>query len=121
MPPGLRRERYVTRTVSRYLRLLGLDRWQVRIAFGPVDETDPECYASCEAQPEYSQALLSFDVSHASFGKKESIDALVRHEVLHIVVSPMSAEDTDYQEEQVVTALERAPMWRLLEKRGPTE
>lgn len=117
-PQGSRRERHVLRCVSRYQRLLGLDRWNIRVIFGPVDPADPLCYAAAESQPEYSQSTLFFDIAHPNFGRKESIDHLVRHELLHVVVSPMSRDDSDMPEEQVVTMLERAPFWRLLETRG---
>ena len=117
-----RRLKHVERCVRRYQRLLGLENWAIQTEFvSPVDENDSACYAACEALPEYHQATLSFDVAHPSFGRKEPIDRLVRHEMLHVIVSPLSAEDADFREEQVVTALERAPVWRLLEKRGKTK
>ena len=119
-----RRAAYVTRLVSRYQRLLGLTHWNLRVVVGgPVDADDFACYAAAEYQPEYMSATLYFDVAHPSFGRKEPIRDLVRHEVLHVALSPLArlatGEAADDAEETVVTLLERAPFWRLVERGEP--
>jgi len=92
----------------------------------PVDKDDPDAYAACACQPEYFRATLYFDPYHKSWATKENgtVEACVRHEVLHIVVGTLAClgrellDDDEkaqqaltFAEEQVVTMLEHMPVW----------
>lgn len=62
--------------VERMREPLGLDRWLIRVAVGPCEET-----AACAAMPEYRTATITVDPDRLQTGDEP--DELVAHELAH--------------------------------------
>jgi hypothetical protein len=71
--------------VEQYREPLGLDRWQIRIVAG--EQVDPDATASCDAQPEYRSATLSFDLAKMKTG--DDLEEFVVHEMVHCLTWPI--------------------------------
>ena len=115
-PPPVR-ELYVHKLIEFYATQLGLYRWEFTVEF---KESIKE-RASCIAQPEYREAVLSFNMVSI---EDAELPRFVRHELVHCIMNQLSAvaaqlagRDRDRREwirqaeERVTTDLEVAPLW----------
>lgn len=116
-PPVPRAERatkrYVRARIKYWRHRLGLAHWAFEIQFGPDKDGGS---AGCEAEPEYRQATLSFDLSLIH---RDHIDRFVVHELVHCFVwglanvaqtmargNPALEEWVRTEEERLTTELE---------------
>jgi len=67
---------------------LGLDRWQIKIEFGPGDNT-----AACAAMPEYQMATIAVDPDKLETG--DELDEIVCHEMGHPGLWPIASVAED--------------------------
>lgn len=74
--PDVPLARVVDELVSKMREPLGLDRWQVRVVFGPGEDT-----AACNAMPEYRICTLSVDPDKLDTG--DELDEIIAHELAH--------------------------------------
>lgn len=123
-------ETEVRAMVSHAQQLLGLADWDVHVHIGECpDEMAPgqRLAGAAVAYPEYKSGDIYFDLEQIAFDHADLTD-VIRHELLHLVVSPLAALADDWAEgdpgrakfsayvnEQVVTHLERMPLWRVLD------
>lgn len=111
------RERKVLRLVRQYQRLMGLHQWDITVQFA-ADKS----VASCNADDEYMQAVLTFDLERLA---PSDDAATVRHELLHCMTwelirvaehlarsDRMAKEMIRAASERCTTLLERMPVWR---------
>jgi hypothetical protein len=68
---------------------LGLDRWQIKVEFGPGENT-----AACGAMPEYEQATIAVDPDKLSTG--DELDEILAHELAHCHTWPISSVADDF-------------------------
>lgn len=111
--------------------LLGLETWRIRVHIGEVpDEKNlgQRIAGGAIASPEYQEGDIYLDPEQIAYDHADPQD-VVRHELLHIAVSPLAmlgdlwaegdpARDkfVTYVHEQVVTQLECMPLWHALEQ-----
>jgi hypothetical protein len=67
---------HITATVERLKEPLGLTGWSIQIETGDIDAK-----ATCSAQPEYKQILLSFNLDRLETG--DELDEIIVHEMMH--------------------------------------
>jgi hypothetical protein len=72
--------------VRRMQEPLGLDRWTIKVALGPMEGED---LAGCFARPEYASADLQFDLEKFETG--DELDETVVHEMSHPHTWPIHA------------------------------
>lgn len=112
-------------------RQLGLNGWSIRVHIGEVpDDVNPgkRLAGASVSYPEYLSGDVYFDPEQIVFDH-EDVASVVRHELLHIALSPMAAINdlwaandparerfTAYVNEQVTTALERMPLWDVADR-----
>lgn len=105
---------------------LGLNAWELRVHVGEVtDDLEPgrRLSGASIAYPEYMAGDIYLDPDQIEFDHAD-VERLVRHEVLHIALSPMASlmdlwasgdkerqHMATYVNELVTTMLERAPLW----------
>ena len=120
------REARVLKLVKHYQRLLGLDRWTIKVHFGEIADAK----ATCEAEPEYTKATIRFDLE--SFPEEEDHEYII-HELLHCHVWVLSGLASAFisampgpadkvakemlreAEERLTSLLEKMPVWDELE------
>lgn len=86
--PDVPLSRVVDELLAKMLEPLGLDRWQIRVLFGPGDDT-----AACNAMPEYQVATLSIDPDKLDTG--DELDEMICHELGHCHIWPIASEADD--------------------------
>lgn len=67
---------------------MGLDRWQIKLVFGPGD--DPAC---CAAMPEYRTATIHVDPDKLETG--DEVDETLAHELTHCPLWPIASAADD--------------------------
>ena len=77
---------------------LGLDRWQIKVVFGPAENL-----AACSADPEYRQATIYFDPDRFQTG--DELDETLAHELDHCHLWPIATAADDL----VLMAVELLP------------
>ena len=111
--------------------------WRYYITFqdGPLDK-EKDAHATADIESPYKVAWLTFNHQHSAWDAWERgmVDSSVRHELAHVLVSPLArvmehlltlvpdegtrkalervAEDA---EDEVVTAIEFMPIWKEVE------
>jgi hypothetical protein len=70
-------QEHVCGLVERCREPLDLEHWTLRVVSGEI----PDATASCEANPEYRQAVLSFDINKMETGDDPA--EIVVHEMAH--------------------------------------
>ncbi len=92
----------VNRLVTKYRRLFGLNGvtgWTIYVSMkkegelksdsgGALSEGAPIA-GQCDASPAYRNAYIDIDWQYVKKSSDEELDDLVRHEMLHIVTSPV--------------------------------
>lgn len=113
--------REAVRLVRLYVRAMGLESWDISIAFAPLEDGG----AAAGATP-YFSAHLVFDLGTLA-GRPEELRVFVRHELLHCVLFLLTnaashlAETEERRallrdlEETVTSVLDRMPVWDSLE------
>lgn len=109
--PDLPLSQVVDELVARMLEPLGLDRWQVRVVFGPGDET-----AACNAMPEYRTLVLAIDPDRLSTG--DELDETIAHELCHAIIWPIAsmADDLVLAVVEMLPEMAGGAMARLLKE-----
>ncbi len=100
-----------------YQILMGLSSWDLTVNF----TTSKKVYGTCMAEPEYMKATIT--LSLAKIRTLGHLKATVIHELMHVVLSPMT-HDAQYlvkgkklskllirREEALITRLEKWPLW----------
>lgn len=89
---------------------MALDRWTIGLANTP----SPEGRATCEASPEYREAVLNFDFDKLQTG--DDLDELVVHESTHCHIWPLHALAENLAQTLAKTMPEshREPMMTML-------
>jgi hypothetical protein len=96
---------------------LGLNRWLLTINWG--DEADGDGgYASCEPNPQYREATLTFNLAAIiDRGKVDQIEYIVVHELMHCHTAKLSnlcqwlwEKLLEVTEEELTSDLERLPL-----------
>ena len=117
-PKGLKsRAGKVLRSLKKYERLLGLDRWWITVKWKNCDKT-----METVAEPEYLQAEIAVDLTKL---KEEDIDEYTRHELFHVLlwlytsIAEIGKGGTEHAvlrliEERTVTEFEKMPLWEKL-------
>ena len=110
--------------VRKYMSLIGLDSWQVKVEFTVPDEVeDVVPAATCLPSAEYFMAELGFDLDYFR-RHPDQTEGYVRHELLHCIVRPLAqtawnlgAEEKTIRffEELVTSQLDRMPVWDIVE------
>lgn len=113
----------IRREVKYWTRMFGLSQWRIKVTFN-VDDTDS--YAECHTSPEYFMATISFNVDRLGKQNRKTLQHTVVHELLHVLLSPytqlakkLAVDKThrralEFQEETMVSLLEKAPLWKEL-------
>lgn len=70
--------------LARMREPLGLDRWTIKVEFGPGENT-----AACSAMPEYETALISVDPDRLQTG--DELDEILAHELAHAPIWHIAA------------------------------
>lgn len=113
-----RRQQKILALVHHYQVRMGLERWELHVAFAACRAT-----AACSADDEYLYAELVFDLARMT---DPAYDAdVVRHELLHCLTwelvrvgDLLAGKDKHARElvraanERCTTLLERMPVWR---------
>ena len=76
--------------IERYMRLFGIPHWRVTVEYGPIDSSGA-CgapAAEMNVQPQYERALMSIDPEKIQ--DEEMLEAVLKHELLHILHSPFA-------------------------------
>ncbi len=81
---------HVQATLEKIREPLGIDRWDIRVAQGPL--TDAR--AACAAEPEYRTATIMFDTDKLQTG--DDLDEIAVHEATHCLVWPLHAIAENY-------------------------
>ena len=109
----------VQECVGKYQYYFGLKSWRIEVSFA-VD--DQENIGDCVACPEYFKARVAFNLDKLPSLKE--MEMVVRHEMLHVVLSPYTEvvlslsenkKTLELVEEMVVSSMERWPLWRVME------
>jgi len=113
-----RRQQRILRLVKKYQRLMGLNNWDITITFA-----SDKMAAGCNADDEYLQALISFDLDKIAPADETST---VRHELAHClnwelvrVAEHLAKRDKLAHEmiraasERSTTLIERMPIWAI--------
>lgn len=112
-------EQEVRRLVAAYIKLFGLERWDVTLAFN----TRFRERASTDTSDEYMEVIMSFNPKRLA-ESGEDLNKLVRHEFAHIYNAPVEGvgdvlagkekiakEMVREASERCATHWERAPFW----------
>ncbi len=75
--------------VDRLKEPLGLDRWQLKVEFGPGENT-----AACAAMPEYQMATIAVDPDKLETG--DELDEIICHEMGHPGLWPIASVAEDF-------------------------
>lgn len=99
-PEKRRLKEEVTRQVKKWSKLLGLNRHQIRISWGPAvgpeDRRADTAYASSHSLSEYRSGHLWFHLDR--FPPHEDVEQLVVHELVHFLLGPMQDTLQDFVE-----------------------
>ena len=118
--------------IIKYANLLGIDpRWRFIVCYRKNTDNAPDAppedqyAAACSSDIEYCRSDLEFDLEVLARGEEfRNLEAVVRHEMLHILLFRMqrltdgwcpegeaNADIFNWALEEVTTALEKMPVW----------
>lgn len=98
-----RLKKEITRLVKKWIKILDLEGFQIRVSWGPALPPDDKRmsedavgspYASCESLHEYRAARLYFDPS--AIPPHEDLEQLVVHELVHVLLGPLQDAVQDF-------------------------
>ena len=105
--------------VKYWQKLFGLSRYKITVRF---ETEQQDSIAECGVQSEYELASINFNLKNIN--SPAEAEATVIHELLHIVLAPLAtnakvfagecSDVVHYLEEQVVTSIEKWPLWQKI-------
>jgi hypothetical protein len=121
-----RLERHVHQYIEKWRAPLGLNRWQIKVTFGPLTDTEGSPAAGCAALSRYRDAEVQFDLDQYVEALRDPtvLERDVVHELMHCHTAKLRelaewlwtrlVEETD---EGATVDLERLPAFdRLRDK-----
>ncbi len=99
-------KRLVERDLETLMRAFGVPHWSIRVCYGPIDGADDGCMAQghCHRLIDYESATITLDP--ANLDDEDEVLKTLRHELMHVVLSPFDLlrswmltgpKDADYE------------------------
>ena len=104
-------KKFIQEALERYQGLLKLENWDITLRW---DLSGDVFYAKCRSYPDTLEATVW--INRDLVTTKLRADKYVRHELLHVMLSPITSEldgpRTDKLEENLVLAMTDWSIWR---------
>jgi len=111
----IRSKKKTEKLVKKYLKywnnVYGDNEWRIDVYHIDEKEVNPKTgrvlAAGCNANWQYKEAVLNFNINVLSKMEDWEVEETVLHELMHVFVNPMSRKPFSKKEDFVVTTLAR--------------
>jgi hypothetical protein len=107
-------KKLIVKYLDWWVQNTGLAYQKVKAVFVDFWEGGMSCDAMCESNWQYMDSMITFNLTHMQGLSKEQIEETVVHELMHIFLNEMRADECTEgieHEERVASSLQKAFMW----------